>query len=36
MPSQQRRVTPPLKWHGGKWYLAPKIVAKMPPHIHYV
>jgi DNA adenine methylase len=30
------RVTPPLKWHGGKWYLAPKIVALMPPHIHYV
>jgi DNA adenine methylase len=30
------RVAPPLKWHGGKWYLAPKIVALMPPHIHYV
>lgn len=30
------RVSPPLKWHGGKWYLAPRIVAKMPPHIHYV
>ena len=30
------RVSPPLKWHGGKWYLAPKIVALMPPHIHYV
>ena len=30
------RVPPPLKWHGGKWYLAPKIVALMPPHIHYV
>src|SRR5258706_657139 len=30
------RVSPPLKWHGGKWYLAPKIVALMPPHTHYV
>ena len=30
------RVSPPLKWHGGKWYLAPKIVAKMPVHTHYV
>src|SRR5712692_646888 len=30
------RITPPLKWHGGKWYLAPKIVALMPPHTHYV
>lgn len=26
----------PLKWHGGKAYLAKKIVALMPPHIHYV
>lgn len=26
----------PLKWHGGKSYLASKIVAMMPPHIHYV
>jgi DNA adenine methylase len=31
-----RRVPNPLKWHGGKYYLAPKIVALMPPHIHYV
>lgn len=30
------RVKSPLKWHGGKHYLAPKIVAMMPPHIHYV
>lgn len=38
MPEQAAsfRVPPPLKWHGGKWYLAPKIVALMPPHIHYV
>jgi DNA adenine methylase len=28
--------SPPLKWHGGKYYLAPKIVALMPAHVHYV
>jgi DNA adenine methylase len=28
--------TPPLKWHGGKHYLTPKIIALMPRHIHYV
>lgn len=26
----------PLKWHGGKEYLASKIIALMPPHLHYV
>ena len=26
----------PLKWHGGKHYLAKKIIALMPPHLHYV
>jgi len=31
-----KRLPPPLKWHGGKWYLAPKIIALMPRHIHYV
>jgi DNA adenine methylase len=30
------RISPPIKWHGGKWYLATKIVALMPPHTHYV
>ncbi|MFO0848313.1 MAG: DNA adenine methylase [Gemmataceae bacterium] len=29
-------LTPPLKWHGGKHYLARRIVALMPPHVHYV
>jgi DNA adenine methylase len=29
-------ITPPLKWHGGKHYLAGRIVALMPPHLHYV
>lgn len=28
--------TPPLKWHGGKYYLASRIVGLMPPHLHYV
>ena len=26
----------PLKWHGGKHYLANEIVALMPPHTHFV
>lgn len=26
----------PLKWHGGKHYLAPRIIALMPSHTHYV
>lgn len=26
----------PLKWHGGKSYLAPWIISHFPPHIHYV
>lgn len=26
----------PIKWHGGKHYLARKIVDLMPPHTHYV
>lgn len=25
-----------IKWHGGKAYLARRIVALMPPHLHYV
>lgn len=29
-------ITPPIKWHGGKHYLAPKLIALMPPHVHYV
>src|SRR5438128_7504758 len=36
MPETLSRISPPLKWHGGKWYLAPKIVALMPAHTHYV
>jgi DNA adenine methylase len=30
MASELNRVSPPLKWHGGKHYLAEKIVATMP------
>lgn len=30
------RISPPLKWHGGKHYLAARIVAMMPEHTHYV
>ena len=26
----------PLKWHGGKHYFAKRIIALMPPHLHYV
>jgi DNA adenine methylase len=32
MPS----LTQPLKWHGGKSYLASRIIDLMPPHLHYV
>ena len=32
----EQTLTPPLKWHGGKSYLASKIIALMPPHLHYV
>ncbi len=28
--------TPPLKWHGGKHYLASRFVKLMPRHLHYV
>lgn len=29
-------ITNPLKWHGGKHYLAAKIVELMPSHLHFV
>jgi DNA adenine methylase len=34
--TQAGGLTSPLKWHGGKTYLASRIVALMPPHRHYV
>ncbi len=36
MSTMTDRITPPLKWHGGKHYLARRIVGLMPPHLHYV
>lgn len=33
---QGRRLVQPLKWHGGKHYLAARIIELMPEHIHYV
>ena len=29
-------IASPTKWHVGKHYLAEKIVAMMPAHVHYV
>jgi len=34
--SSASRLTPPLKWWGGKKYLAKKIIALMPKHLHYI
>ncbi|MFO0915259.1 MAG: DNA adenine methylase [Pirellulales bacterium] len=31
-----RQSAAPLKWHGGKSYLAERIVRMMPKHLHYV
>lgn len=36
MTVARSRLPLPIKWHGGKYYLAPKIVALMPPHRNYV
>ncbi|HEV3261015.1 MAG TPA: DNA adenine methylase [Gemmataceae bacterium] len=36
MPASVSGLVPPLKWHGGKHYLAGRIVTLMPPHTHYV
>ena len=29
-------LTQPLKWHGGKYYLAKRIIEEFPTHVHYV
>jgi DNA adenine methylase len=34
--SRTPTITPPLKWHGGKHYVAKRAVELMPPHLHYV
>jgi len=36
MATTMPRISPPLKWHGGKHHIAAKIIALMPPHTHYV
>ncbi|MGD9126640.1 MAG: DNA adenine methylase [Planctomycetia bacterium] len=36
MTKKQVSLTPPLKWHGGKSYLANWIISLMPKHLHYV
>jgi DNA adenine methylase len=28
--------SPPIKWHGGKHYLASHIIEAMPEHVHYI
>ena len=35
-PDTHDKVVPPLKWHGGKYYLFKTILALFPPHLHYV
>lgn len=34
--SNMTRISAPLKWHGGKHYLAKWIIEQMPAHTHYV
>lgn len=36
MPNGKDDLTPPIKWHGGKQYLAKRIIALFPQHVHYV
>ncbi|MFV1964554.1 MAG: DNA adenine methylase [Pirellulaceae bacterium] len=31
-----RKLVQPIKWHGGKHYLAPWIISHMPRHLHFV
>jgi len=33
---RNNRASAPIKWHGGKSYLAARIIEMMPEHIHYV
>lgn len=34
--TKSEKVHQPLKWWGGKKYLAPRIIDLMPKHLHYV
>jgi DNA adenine methylase len=36
MPVAKGEVPPPIKRHGGKFYLAKMIIPHIPPHTHYV
>ena len=36
MPRIRKTLSLPLKWHGGKHYLASHIIGLFPPHVHYV
>lgn len=36
LTTSQKRASQPLKWHGGKHYLAERILQLAPPHLHYV
>ena len=36
MRNTNDRIKGPLKWWGGKHYLAPRIIELMPPHLHYL
>jgi DNA adenine methylase len=36
MTALASNIAQPIKWHGGKAYLASRIVSLMPPHLHYV
>ncbi|MCO8124509.1 DNA adenine methylase [Stieleria sp. TO1_6] len=36
MKATTKRRSAPIKWHGGKHYLAERIVGLMPKHVHYV
>lgn len=35
-PNKYLKIQVPLKWHGGKSYLADWIISLMPKHLHYV
>lgn len=36
MKNKTLKIRPPVKWHGGKYYLAKRIVEFFPPHLTYV
>ena len=36
MNEERRTLRPPVKWHGGKFYLCHRIIEQFPPHHTYV